>query len=123
MREQYSKFDCEFLKNDFLKRHHECLPFIGEDYGNCRLLLIGESHYVPKHDVWCVDREDFYDCAFDDLANGEYKGWIDTRRVFEYRVYERQDFENFFSNPATEIARITNHTNNLTKDQKTISPI
>ena len=47
MREQYSKFDCELLKNDFLKRHHECLPFIGEDYDNCRLLLIGESHYVP----------------------------------------------------------------------------
>ena len=118
MREQYSKFDCELLKNDFLKRHHECLPFIGEEYDNCRLLLIGESHYVPEDDVWCVDREDFYDCVFDDLTNRDYKGWIDTRKVFEYRVYERQDFKNFFSNPATEIAKITNHTDKLTKDQR-----
>ncbi len=118
MREQYRAYDEELLKNDFLHRHTECLPFIGEKYKEIRLLLIGESHYVPKRDICFVNREDYYDCGYDDLDKGDYKTWINTRAVFEYRVYERRDFKNFFSNPATEIARVINHTDNLTKDQR-----
>lgn len=71
-------------------------PFIGEEYEKTRLLLIGESHYVPEKDVHCVDRDDFYEVSFDDLEDGEYKGWICTRQVFDYRVYERRDFKIFF---------------------------
>ena len=118
MREQYSRFDCELLKNDFLKRHYECLPFIGEEYEKSRLLLIGESHYVPPNEIFCVNREDFYDTSFDDLSEGEYKGWINTRSVFEYRVYDKGDFKNFFSNTATEIAKIINHTDDVSKDKR-----
>ena len=117
MREQYNKFDGKLLKNDFIKRHYECLPFIGEEYENSRLLLIGESHYVEAKYVNCVNEADYYDISFDDLREGDYKGWINTRSVFEYRVYDRKDFKGFFSNPATEIARIINHTDNPPKDQ------
>ena len=118
MREQYKIYDEELLKIGFLSRHPECLPFIGEKYSDSRLLLIGESHYVPERDIDLVNREDFYDCRFEDLDPGDYKTWIDTRAVFEYRVYDRGDFKNFFSNPATEIARAVNHTDNLSKDQR-----
>ena len=83
MHEQYYRFENDLLKNDFLKRHWECLPFIGENYEKSRLLLIGESHYVPKTGVYYVNREDFYETSFDDLAEGKYKEWINTRSVFD----------------------------------------
>ena len=120
MCEQYKSFDAYLLKNDFLKRHYECLPFIGEKYESSRLLLIGESHYVPKkeEEVRCVNRKDFYDVSFDDLGEGDYKGWINTRSVFEYRVYDKGKFETFFSNTATEIAKVVYHTDSVTIDQK-----
>ncbi len=120
MRRQYEKYYEAFQKNDFLRRHDECIPFIGEKYEESRLLLIGESHYVPKVDVICVNREDFYEISFYDLAEGfgGYKGWINTREVFEKRVYEKIDFKNFFSNAATEIARALLHTDILSQEQK-----
>lgn len=110
MYKQYNEFDIKLNENDFIKRHYECLPFIGEKYVDSRLLLVGESHYVPDDEVYCVDREDFYDISFDDLAEGKYKDWIHTRKVFERRVYNHDNLKAFFSNPATEIAKIINHT-------------
>lgn len=96
-------------------------PFIGEEYEKTRLLLIGESHYVPEKDVHCVDRDDFYEVSFDDLEDGEYKGWICTRQVFDYRVYERRDFKNFFSRTATEIARAAYHKDELSLEERVMA--
>ena len=118
MHEQYAKYDTKLLKNDFLNRHYECMPFIGERYEDTRLMLIGESHYIPQEAVGYVDRNDYYYISFDDLPDGRYKGWINTRNVFEHRVYDRLDFDNFFSNISTEIARKIYHTDELSKDQK-----
>ena len=118
MRKQYEEYDSELKKNGFIERHYECLPFIGEKYKKSRLLLIGESHYVPEKEIHCVNRNDFYDVSFDDLSDGDYKTWINTRNVFEYRVYDRGDFKTFFSGPATEIARVIYKTDDLTKDQR-----
>ncbi|MBR3468532.1 MAG: hypothetical protein IKH28_02430 [Lachnospiraceae bacterium] len=118
MRELYEKYDEMLKKNGFLKRHTECLPFIGDEYEKGRLLLIGESHYLEKKYVPCVDREDFYEVSFADLPDGDYKGWIDTRAVWEYRVYEKAKFENFFANTATEIAKVVYQTENPSRDQR-----
>lgn len=118
MCEQYEAYDRELLKCDFLKRHRECLPFIGEGYDKTRLLLIGESHYVPKEEVLRAARRDFYDVSFEDLEEGRYKRWIDTRYVFEKRVYDKEGLKGFFSNPAAEIARIVYHTEDVSKNQK-----
>ena len=120
MREQYKKYEKELNKNDFIKKHYECKPFIGEKYDESRLLLIGESHYVPKNEVDYVDIDDYYDIPFDELKGNEnkYKCWINTRIVFESRVYDRCDFKNFFSNPATEIAKVVYRTDNPSLDQR-----
>ena len=118
MREQYEQYDGDLLKNDYINRHYECLPFIGENYENSRLLLIGESHYVPKDQVDFVKREDFYDISFDDLQEGDYKNWINTRYVVNERLTKNDSFKSFFSNPATEIAKIVNQTDDLSIDQK-----
>ena len=110
MHNQYEEFDVEFKKNDFIERHYECLPFIGENYKNSRLLLVGESHYVSEYAIGYVNRKDFYDISFDDLhgdiSDEEYKKDINTRYVFESRINRTRSFKGFFSGPATEIASI-----------------
>lgn len=123
MRDQYKKYDVELLKNNFLEKHSECLPFVGELYEKNGLLLIGESHYVHQDDICFVDREDFYDISYDTLENGNhgYKDWINTRNVFESRAYGGYDFKKFFSNPTTEMAKLIYHTNAPSKDQKIAS--
>lgn len=118
MRNQYERYDVELLKNDFINRHYECLPFIGENYERTRLLLIGESHYVKKDEVCFVNKDDFYNSSYDDFEEGDYKVWINTRSVFEGRVYGESSFDTFFSTTATEIARIVNHTDDLSMEQK-----
>ena len=117
MRPQHHEFDQQLQKHAFLQRHYECLPFIGENYKETRLLLIGESHYVPGAEVHCVNREDFYDVSFDDLTEGEYKDWINTRRVFEYRVYDRENLKGFFANPATEMAGVLHPAEPISTDR------
>lgn len=112
------QYENKLHENEFLRHHYECLPFIGEQYEKSRLLLIGESHYVPKEEIQFVDRRDFYEASFDDLAEGKYKRWINTREVFNSRVYDKKDFKGFFSNPATEIARVIYQTDRLTTEQK-----
>lgn len=69
----------------------------------------------------CVDRDDFYEVSFDDLEDGEYKGWICTRQVFDYRVYERRDFKIFFSRTATEIARAAYHKDELSLEERVMA--
>ena len=113
------KYDNRLLENEFLKRHNECLPFIGKNYDDSRLLLVGESHYVEKEDVRYVDRQDYYEISYDDLPEGYYKSYINTRVVFSDRANEHFDkFETFFSNIATEIAVINNQTNDVSLIQK-----
>ena len=41
-------------------------------------------------------RNDFYEIALNDLEDGDYKFWINTRRVFESRVYGKENFKAFF---------------------------
>ena len=37
MYKQYDEFDRKLLENDFMKRHYESLPFIGEKYERASL--------------------------------------------------------------------------------------
>lgn len=117
MQEQYKEYDEELLKNEFLNKHWECLPYIGERYKETHLLLIGESHYVSENDIKYVNLTDFYDIPFDDLEGEDYKTWINTRSVYERRVYYHKELKHFFYNPAVEIAKIVNQTEVLSKEQ------
>lgn len=122
-RENIFKFDDELRKNSFLDRHYECLPYVGEKYETTRLLLIGESHYIPEGARQYVDRDDYYNVTFDELEEWDNKDWdyrdsIYTRKVFNYRVYNKEKFETFFANIATEIAKIIYHVDNPSIEQK-----
>ena len=63
---RYYEIDSELRKNVFLERHYECLPYIGERYEKSRLLLVGESHYIPQNAIGLVKRNDFYEIALND---------------------------------------------------------
>lgn len=39
MHEQYKEFEEKLNKNEFLRKHYECMPFIGEKYRESGLLL------------------------------------------------------------------------------------
>lgn len=118
MRQLYGKYDDDLQKNEFLKRHCECLPFIGDEYEKSRLLLVGESHYIEEDKIGFVNRDDFYDVSICEIEDGEYKTWFDTRAVFEYRREKPERFESFFSNISNEIAKIAFKTDSPSTDQK-----
>lgn len=46
--------DKELRKLDFYKHHELMLPYIGENYLKCKILLVAESHYLSPE-----DRENF----------------------------------------------------------------
>lgn len=46
--ESVTKYDEVLLKNEHYANHPEMLPYIGENFDITRLLIIAESHFVPK---------------------------------------------------------------------------
>jgi hypothetical protein len=46
--ESLKSFDEALLKNEHYRIHQEMLPFVGENYDENRILIISESHFVPK---------------------------------------------------------------------------
>jgi hypothetical protein len=46
--ESVKKYDEILKENSHLKIHQEMLPYIGPNYDKHKILLISESHYVPK---------------------------------------------------------------------------
>lgn len=109
-----NKYDEELKKNDFLKRHDECLPYIGEKYDVYKLLIIGESHYIGSDEDGIlssiIKNQDYYKKPIKEINNGKFKEkeyikWIDTRTVFTYRKDDKVD-AGFFFNIASEIAKV-----------------
>lgn len=56
-------FDSQFQSIPFYKHHPYMIPFVGEDYDSPKhkkLLLIGESHYLPKGSTVHYDANAWY---------------------------------------------------------------
>ena len=89
--------------------HPEMLPYAGPQYNDCRILLIGESHYIGSQyagDVkfceelhshwyeWSTDRFKWTDPVSD-------PGWFNTRGIqYEFLVHNRNRAHSMFHNPA-----------------------
>jgi hypothetical protein len=46
--ESQVKYDELLTKNEHLLLHREMLPFVGQDFDKHKILIISESHFVPK---------------------------------------------------------------------------
>lgn len=64
--ESLKTYDGVLLKNEHYSKHSEMLPFIGGNFDKSRILIISESHYVPKKiknqlgDDWYEDKNSDY---------------------------------------------------------------
>ena len=73
-------YDAKFQSIPFYKTHPYMMPFVGCNYESSehkKLLLVGESHYMPKESVVHHDENLWYDGNPD--LSGEEKRWCDTR--------------------------------------------
>ncbi len=76
-----TKYDNDFNKIPFYKKYPEYLPFIGKKFDeNSKILLLGESHYLPKSSVVHKNPSNWYKGS-NSLLSGEEPLWINTRRV------------------------------------------
>lgn len=76
----------------FLERYPEMRPYVGEKYGEaqenrCALLVIGESHYLPKKSSANEDCKSWYSSNSTKLDEKE-KGWINTQDIIDAGIGE-----------------------------------
>ena len=69
----------------FYKQYPEMRPFVGLAYEEakqhrCALLVIGESHYLPKYSTAHKDAKAWY-CGDHSCLNEEERGWINTSEI------------------------------------------
>jgi len=68
-------------------------PYIGNNYGkhHKKLILIGESHYLPKHSTIHLKAEEWYNASQEYLSPEEIE-WINTRKILESNWNSRGHF-------------------------------
>lgn len=66
------------------QRYPALKPFVGNTYGTNRprILMIGESHYLPKDSDVHLDADLWYQGSQDDLSKKE-TGWLRTRGILD----------------------------------------
>ncbi|OWV19386.1 hypothetical protein B7982_14255 [Fibrobacter sp. UWB2] len=94
------KFDRQFLQIDFYSKHDYMMPFVGDYYeqkSHKKLLLLGESHYLPKKTSVCFDEKEWYDKKID-LKGEDYNycntrnTWVGGASPFHHNVRESLNF-------------------------------
>lgn len=76
-------FDQDFLKLVFYQNHKYMIPFVGTDYispNHKKLLLLGESHYLPPKTTVCFKEEEWYEKEFD--LQGDDYDYCNTRNTW-----------------------------------------
>lgn len=79
-------FDSQFQSIPFYQSHWYMLPFVGDNYESPKhkkLLLIGESHYMPEGATLHHDVDRWYD-EVPNLSHEEER-WCDTRGTREWK--------------------------------------
>lgn len=75
-------YDAQLREIPHYRHYPEMMAFVGERYGaDCeRLLVIGESHYLPVKSTIHIDDNRWYEASTHDLTEVE-QGWINTRGI------------------------------------------
>lgn len=76
-------FDSQFLRAHHLKIYPNLLPWVGNGYraATLKILLLGESHYLPKGVSYHHDVDDWYSGI--QIASVEDLKWITTRSIIK----------------------------------------
>ena len=79
-------FNSKFASLSFYRNHPYMLPFVGKDYispRHKRVLLVGESHYMPKNSIVHHDADAWYNGT--PTLNSEEQGYCNTSGTREYK--------------------------------------
>ena len=79
-------YDSSFLSLPFYSSHSYMLPFVGDDYDSPKhkkLLLVGESHYVPEGSTVHHNANAWYNGI--PVLNQEEQDWCNTRGTREWK--------------------------------------
>lgn len=77
-------FDQQFQEIDFYRNHEYMMPFVGDCYetkSHKKLLLLGESHYLPEDSTACFNENEWYEQKV--VLNGEDANYCNTRNTWE----------------------------------------
>lgn len=80
-----NKYDVQLLNIEHYKKHNQMMPFIGQNYGQKKkLLVIGESHFCPKEtdkniikNWYNIDNTNF---------NKEIIEWTATSKIIDFDI-------------------------------------
>lgn len=79
-------YDSSLLSLHFYSSHPYMLPFVGRDYDSPKhkkLLLVGESHYVPEGSIVHHNANAWYNGT--PVLNQEEQDWCNTRDTREWK--------------------------------------
>lgn len=101
-------FDEELKKIEHYKIHPEMLPFVGANYKNCRILLVGESHYVgnlkSEEKAYLQDNDVNNWYCYRVPEEFGYASWFNTRYIiWKFLNKRRSKSYTIFSKPANAI--------------------
>ncbi|MFI3292609.1 MAG: hypothetical protein SNI70_03715 [Rikenellaceae bacterium] len=106
-----TSYDAQLETIPHFKLHPEYLPFVGRNYQENKVLLVGESHYVKGEDVG--DLAQWYhtstEALFAPLGNEHqhYRHWFNTRGVVKnFAFHENSKSYTMFSNPMKSIIEV-----------------
>lgn len=118
-----SDYDERLSAISHFQLHPEMLPYVGPQYNECRILLIGESHYIGSsyagdrkfcdeiHKHWYEWNTDMFDW----IDPSSDPGWFNTRGILhEFLVHNRGRAHSMFHNPAKVFCDIVNDESGLT---------
>ena len=95
-------FDASLKQISHYRAYPAMLPFVGEEYvseQHKKVLVIGESHYLPEASTVHHDAEAWYAGSQESLNDKEV-GWINTREVI---MWLHEDKKRFFGKINQEI--------------------
>ena len=107
--------DAALREIPFYRLHPEYMPYIGDFYGEYRILLIGESHYIGQApgNIRYGTRyfmEYWWNGTHDALQKEPYAHWYNTRAVIRrYLSGSRTKSHVFFTNIAGEFGKTVCH--------------
>lgn len=79
-------FDNKLSQINHYKRYPQMLPLVGSEYqSNLRkIIVIGESHYLPSNSVVHKDAKSWYETGTSDSISAKEKEWTHTRGTAGY---------------------------------------
>ncbi len=104
------KYDEQLNKIEQLSLHPTLLPFVGDKYDECRILQIGESHYIHQsYEEEKYNIQYFYEkwwvSSCKEMIN-DNDGWADTRGVLSEYIKGNNGRDTIFTNFIKSFSKI-----------------